>query len=71
MIHGQVKHVIWRLVALSLLVILVAGCASPARVEGMVARGASVEAEVPVALRESIRVTSVIGGDKSPLDIGD
>lgn len=65
MIRGQGSCVICRLLGLSFVVIVLAGCASPARVEGMIAGDAIVEAEVPAALRESIRVTSVVGGDKT------
>ena len=65
MIRQCGNRIVWRLLAPSVLVAILAGCASPARVEGMVAKEPLVETEISPALRESIRVTSVIGGEKT------
>jgi hypothetical protein len=45
--------------------IVLGGCASPAKVDQMIARDTSEQGLASEELRESIRVTSVIGGDKT------
>jgi len=50
---------------LPVILVVLGGCASPAKVDQMIARDTSAQGLVSEELRENIRVTSVIGGDKT------